>query len=180
MGQKRLRLPLSNGLTSHSSAILDPIFSGTPLRHARQSSSLGQLQAPSALLSNPAPPANIWQQHTTQQDAIPASFSGPTSHAESAVSSYLPQQQSSRGWSGPVQSLQAPMPQSTHQGDNGSLHDSLERHHSGNGLDVLQSAQGMAATSLQTLACVLVSFSAQGSRRSRTFTSHIVAAQTAV
>ena len=73
----------------------------------------------------------------------------------------LPQQQSSRGWSGPVQSLQAPMPQSTHQGDNGNLHDNLERHSSGSGLDLLQSAQGMAPTSLETLACVLVSLSAQ-------------------
>lgn len=161
MGHKRSPLPLSNGFMSHSSAVLDPIFSGNPLRHARQSSSLGQLQAPSALLSNPAPSANIWQQHTTQQDAIPASFSGPTSHAEGAVNSYLPQQQSSRGWPGPVQSLQASMPQSTHQGDNGNLHDSLERRPSGNGLDLLQSAQGMPATSLEALACVLVCFSAQ-------------------
>lgn len=109
---------------------------------------MSQLQAPSGLLSSQAAPANIWQQHTTRQGAMSPSFSGPTSHAGSAVRGYLPQQQSGRGWSGPVQSLQAPALQSTHQADNGSLNDSLEHRQSGNGSDLLQSAQGMAAAGL--------------------------------
>lgn len=151
VGQNRLLLPLSNGVATPSSALLDPVFTGTPLRHATQSANqtrlMSQLQAPSGLLSSQAAPANIWQQHSSRQGAMSPSFSGPTGHAGSAVSSYLPQQQSGRGWSGPVHSLQPPTLRSTHQADNGSLNDSLERRHSGNGLDLLQSAQGMAVPS---------------------------------
>ena len=144
IGQSKLPLPLSNGLSTPCSASLDPVFTGTPLRHARQPTGHTSLQATSGLSSSQTAPANIWQQHTARQGAMSPSFSGPASHAGSVVSDYVPQQQSGRGWPGPVQSLQAPVPRSAHRTDNGSLNASLERHPSGNSLDLLQSAQGMA------------------------------------
>ena len=154
LGQSKSPLPLSNGLTTQSSALLDPVFIGTPLRHARQSAShtglLSQVQAASGLSSSQTAPANIWQQHSARQGAMSPSFPGPGSHAGSGVSSYLPHQQSGRSWSGSVQSLQAPTPWSAHQADNGSLNDGLERRPSGNGLDMLQSAQGMALPDLSS------------------------------
>lgn len=163
IGQSRSPLPLSNGSTTPST-LLDPVFTGTPLHHARQSASqtslMSQLQAPSGLSSSQTAPANIWQQHITRQGAMSPSFSGPTSHAGNVVSGYAPEQQSGRGWSRLGQTLQAPMPGCAHQADDGSLNASLERHHSGNGLDLLQSAQGMAVPELGFLPCVHVVFSA--------------------
>ena len=152
LGQSKSPLPLSNGLTTQSSAWLDPVFTSTPLRHARQPAShtgpFVQVQAASGLLSSQTGPANIWQQHSAREGAMSPSLPGPGSHAGSVVSSYLPHQQSGRSWSGSVQSLPPPTPQSAHQAHSGSLNDNLERRPSGNGLDMLQSAQGTAPSEL--------------------------------
>lgn len=147
--QSRSPLPISTGLLTQSSASLDPVFTGNPLwrgsQTAIQAGLLSQLQAPPGLSSSQAAVSNMWQQHSARQASMSPSPPGPGSQAGSAVASYLVQQQSSRGWSVPPQSMQL---RSTHYGENGSLNDSLERRHSGNGLDLLQSAQGMPSTTL--------------------------------
>lgn len=153
LGQNRLPLPLSKGLLTQSSASLDPVFNGSSLWHARQGASqaglLTQLQSPLGLASSQTAAApNIWQQHSARQGTMSPSLPGASSQAGSAVGNYLAQQQGSRGWSGPAQPMQQ---RSGHPGENGSLNDSLERRHSGNGLDLLQSAQGMVAPTLPDL-----------------------------
>ena len=161
MGQFRPALPLSNGLLPQSSVSLDPIFIGNASRHVRQPASpaglMSHLQAPSGHLSTQAAPSNIWQQHSVRQRSLSPSFSGPISHAGSVAGNFLPQQQSTQSWSGPAQLLHTVTPRSTHLGDSGSMHDSLERHHSESGLDLLQSAQGMPACSC-VLFCNLATF----------------------